>query len=411
MVAIFQTGSSISTTLNYNERKVQQEKAECILAANYPMDHDRMTFKQKLNRLENQVALNENVTRNSVHISLNFDTSEQLSTEILREIAGDYMAQLGFSEQPYLVYRHHDAGHPHIHIVSVKIGADGRRIDTQNIGRNQSEKARKDIELRYGLVRAEDSKNSSRYRLEPVSSQRVQYGKMETKKAISNVLSNVLDSYKCASLAELNALLQLYNIKADRGGETSRMYKGGGLMFRALDEQGKKIGAPIKASQFWMRPTLKKLEQHFLKNAVAKQPFRNRLKNAIDLALLQPRGIHDLIKALEKEGISTVLRQSDTGSIYGITYVDHRNKVVFNGSEIGKPYSAKAILERCGNDYGHVQLQPPATRNRSVPVQQEDEQQRPREVGMLELLTQAEQSNEPIPYPLRKTKKKKRKRL
>jgi hypothetical protein len=35
--------------------------------------------------------------------------------------------------------------------------------------------------------------------------------------------------------------------------------------------------------------------------------------------------------------------------IYGITYVDHRynQKAVFNGSELGKGYSAKAILERC----------------------------------------------------------------
>ena len=56
------------------------------------------------------------------------------------------MEKIGFGEQPYLTYQHFDAGHPHIHIVSVKVRADGSRIDTQNIGRNQSEKARKEIE-------------------------------------------------------------------------------------------------------------------------------------------------------------------------------------------------------------------------------------------------------------------------
>jgi hypothetical protein len=67
------------------------------------------------------------------------------------------MNKIGFGKQPYLVYQHHDAGHPHIHIVTVKVRADGSRIDTQNIGRNQSEKARKEIEQAFGLARAEDT--------------------------------------------------------------------------------------------------------------------------------------------------------------------------------------------------------------------------------------------------------------
>jgi len=74
------------------------------------------------------------------------------------------MQKIGFGEQPYLVYQHFDAGHPHIHIVSVKVRADGSRIDTQNIGRNQSEKARKEIEIAHDLVRAEGI-NKKQYEL------------------------------------------------------------------------------------------------------------------------------------------------------------------------------------------------------------------------------------------------------
>jgi hypothetical protein len=46
----------------------------------------------------------------------------------------------------------------------------------------------------------------------------------------------------------------------------------------------------------------------------------------------------------------TVLRQNDDGIIYGITYVDHNTKCVFNGSHLGKQYSAKAILQRCAEE-------------------------------------------------------------
>ena len=158
MVAIIKTGTSLRRIVNYNEQKVNAGVAECILAANYPKDVELLTLKNKLNRLLHQAVLNENVTRNSVHISLNFDPSENLAHDQLREIAATYMQKIGFGQQPYLVYQHHDAGHPHIHLVSVKVRADGSRIDTQNIGRNQSEKARKEIEEIYGLVKAEDSK-------------------------------------------------------------------------------------------------------------------------------------------------------------------------------------------------------------------------------------------------------------
>ncbi len=72
MVAVIKTGHSIGRILNYNENKVKDGKAECISAINYHTDVQQLSFNHKLNRLVKQAALNENVTRNSVHISLNF---------------------------------------------------------------------------------------------------------------------------------------------------------------------------------------------------------------------------------------------------------------------------------------------------------------------------------------------------
>ena len=151
MVAVIKTGHSIYRILNYNENKVKEGVADCIGAGNYPLDPEQMTVTMKLNRLLKQLALNPNVTRNSVHISLNFSPEDQaLSKEKLIEIAEDYMERIGFGRQPYLVYQHHDAGHEHIHVVSIKVRHDGSRIDMNNIARNESETARKAIEKRFG---------------------------------------------------------------------------------------------------------------------------------------------------------------------------------------------------------------------------------------------------------------------
>ncbi len=173
MVAVIKTGHSLNRILNYNEQKVTEGLAKCISAINYSIKVENLSVKYKLNRLQNQAALNENVTRNSVHISLNFDPSEKLSKKQLNEIAEIYMQKIGFGKQPYLVYQHHDAAHPHIYIVTVKVWEDGSRIDTQNIGKNQSEKARKEIKQSFGLVKAEDSKQRQAFKLKAVNVQKV----------------------------------------------------------------------------------------------------------------------------------------------------------------------------------------------------------------------------------------------
>ena len=350
MVAIIKTGNSLHNIFNYNENKVKQGVAQCIGERNYPVDIEKMNASMRLNRLLKQNALNDNVKRNSVHISLNFDPSESgLPKEKLVEIANAYMDKIGFAEQPYLIYQHHDAGHPHIHLVSIKVKEDGSRIDMHNIGRNQSEIARKEIEKSFGLVQAQGRKNNSDLELKPILISKVKYGKIQSKKAIKAVLDGVLSSYKYTSLSELNAVLQQYNVLADRGGEDSRIFKAKGLVYRILDADGKPIGVPIKASDFYNKPTLKFLEEKFVSNNTLKSSQKSRVKNAVDLAFLGKNiSLPELIKVLEKDGISTVLRKSNEGSLYGITYVDHATKCVFNGSVLGKSYSAKAIQQRCG---------------------------------------------------------------
>ena len=49
---------------------------------------------------------------------------------------------------------------------------------------------------------------------------------------------------------------------------------------------------------------------------------------------------------LQKNGISVVLRSNEGGFLYGVTYVNHRVKCVFKGSELGKQFSASALRER-----------------------------------------------------------------
>src|SRR5258708_20469301 len=144
------------------------------------------------------------------------------------------MERIGFENQPYLVYQHFDAGHPHIHVVTTNIQLDGSRILLYNIGRNQSTKARLELEKKYNLVKAE----GRRLETNTEEVRRTTYGKTETRRSISNVVGKVIQSYYFTSLPEFNAVLTQFNIVADRGTEESRVFKHRGLQYRILDKDG-----------------------------------------------------------------------------------------------------------------------------------------------------------------------------
>lgn len=346
MVAKIVCGKSIARVLSYNESKVKNAEAELLLAAGFPRDPYRLSFKNKLERFEKLTRQNQRTQTNALHITLNFSRDDRLDKELLLQIALDYIEQIGFGSQPFLVYQHFDAAHPHIHIATVNIAEGGQRIETHNIGKNQSEKARKEIELHYGLIRAEDQQKETAYMLQPVKLEKALYGKSETKAAISNTVREVISSYRFTSLPELNAILRQFNVTADPGEEGTKIYETAGLLYRLLDEQGQKIGVPIKASSIFTSPTLKNLEKRYGPNEIARKPYGQRLKHQLDKALRSSRNPEELKAQLQKQGIRVLLRENAQGQVYGVTFIDNATRVVFNGSDLGKEYSAKRFLER-----------------------------------------------------------------
>lgn len=375
MVAKIITGKSLSGALHYNENKMLEGKAELILASGFAGDIDRMNFSQKLHRFENLLMLNPKVKTNTLHISLNFDAAEKLTDETLQQIAVTYMEKIGFGDQPFLAYRHNDAGHDHIHLVTTNIQASGERIDLHNIGAIQSEKARKEIEIEYYLVKAE----SKQYKPEPgiraINTAKVDYGRLPTKRAISNTVNAVINAYKFTSLAELNAVLKQFNVIADRGAEDTLMFQKKGLMYSLLDENGNKIGIPIKSSSLYTKPTLPSLEKQFLKHEQSRLKYKPGLKQSIDRIIREtPKSKDEFLQTLKAQGIAAIFRIGANGQAFGITYVDHRNKTVFNGSDLGKAYSAKAILDTIGQPKtsqkasDHLQKSMKTTRMSTRPV-------------------------------------------
>jgi hypothetical protein len=348
MVAKMITGKTMNGALNYHENKVKEGLAECIAANLFPCRAEELNFHEKKNRFANQIKLNQRSKTNVVHISLNFGIGERLDKEKLNAIATTYMDKIGFGNQPYLVYHHFDAAHPHVHILTTSIQDNGKRIPLHNIGRNLSEKARKEIEEMFNLVQASGKQATKDVLLDPRMLQKASYGKSETKKTISKIVGTITRSYKYTSIPELNAVLQQYNVTADRGKEGTMMRQKGGLQYSIINQKGNKVGVPIKASSIYGKPTLANLEKQFKLNEVLRAPFKKNLQEKVDdvLSATSNLKLMTFINALNQQNIKVVLRQNDEGRIYGITFVDTHNRTVFNGSDLGKLYTANSILNR-----------------------------------------------------------------
>ncbi len=274
-------------TLLYNEEKLEQKKALFLGAFNYWQDDAELTVDDKLHRFRDLSVLNERSQAQTIHLSLNFHPDDQIADKEMKKIAAEFMKQIDFADQPFLVYRHLDAGHPHMHIVTINIRPNGDRIPNDLRSIPNMMRICAGLENKHHLTPAGEADWQRRLHPDlsrraptaplldpfgrPAGAQRLTYGESPTKTGIARVLDHVLEQYNYTSLDHLNAALKLYHVRADRGSEQGIMYRNRGLYYRMIDDRGKKIGAPIKASSFPKHPILNNLEKKIEKNLLVRQ--------------------------------------------------------------------------------------------------------------------------------------------
>lgn len=304
MVARLNTTEKMNTIIEYNEQKVLQNVAELIFSNGFLTDPARLDTAEKLDRFRRQNELDNRSEVNMLHATVNFDPGEVLTKQQLSGISHRYMKGLNMEDQPYLVYQHYDAGHPHLHIVASLITAQGTRIKTDRMAERLSEPTRKAIEEEFGLIRA--GQQQEKPALAPSEVPKVTYGgSTGTKQAMRDILQMVTTHYNFTSFQEYNAILREYNVLADRGTPGSATYENGGLVYRVTDDEGKKKSAPVKASAYSFKPTLPNLEKHFVQNRQTREQQTASLRQKLDLAFFQgPASLQELAADLRKDDIA-----------------------------------------------------------------------------------------------------------
>lgn len=113
-----------------------------------------------------QSQMNIKVAKPVGHIALSFSKEDEphLTDRVMAGIALDYMERMGIWNTQYLIARHFDKEHPHVHIAYNRINNDGNTISDRN-ERLRSTRICKELTLKYGLYMSNGKENVKRNRL------------------------------------------------------------------------------------------------------------------------------------------------------------------------------------------------------------------------------------------------------
>ena len=343
MVANMNVGASLYGALAYNGQKINEGEGKLLLSNKIFDDGTgTMDIARVASDFERYLPQRMRTEKPIIHISLNPHPDDKLTDTKLNDIAREYMDKIGYGEQPYVVFKHEDIDRHHLHIVSIRVGLDGKRLDNDYIHR-RSKRTTDALEKKYGLRPS----GNSRQQQEQGALRKVDVAHGKVKRQIGNVLKGLSENYRFQSLGEYRALLSLYNITVEeaRGEVHGREYRG--FVYSATDGNGNKVGNPLKASRFGKYAGYDAFEQwcETSKTQIKEKDLGKYTKGKVSAAMRQASGREELLEKLKVKGVDVVLRETDTGRIYGATFIDHRTGCVLNGSRMGKEFSANAMQE------------------------------------------------------------------
>lgn len=343
MVAKISIGSSLYGAISYNGEKINESKGR-ILGSNkvvIPPDghvdvarmvEDFKSFMPKMGRTKKPV----------LHISLNPHPEDRLTDQDFEILAREYLNKLGFGEQPWVMYKHEDIDRHHIHIVTVNVNEQGKRLNQAFLFR-RSKKITRELEEKYNLHKAQRERvlpDTPITKLDPSG---------DIKRQVANTVKLVGMRWQFQTLGEYNAILSLYNIRCEAtdGKVNGREYHG--LVYFATNDAGETIANPFKASRLGKFASRAAIENKFERSAesINLKPSRRIISSVINDA----SGKDDFIAKLKEKGIDVLIRENGAGRIYGVTFIDHNTHTVLNGSRLGREFAANAF-ERWFNGDG-----------------------------------------------------------
>ena len=313
IVKILGSASSNFHGVQYNDKKVEKGTGELMLMKNFPYFINENSSQEGVRNYLKSISKNEKVKKPQFHavISTKF---QQHNKEELAKVAEDFMQEMGYGNQPFIVVFHNDTENNHVHIVSTRVDkSTGKKLNDS-----------------YEKLKAQKSLIEIKERI---------YGKN------NEDIINKLLSYNISSLKQLEILMEknsfkLVNNKNDenaldilKNGVREKTIYGNQLNFSnpKNDNRAKQIKAILnKYKEVYSNKVFKVEDRRYLEKMLPEEKQKENWKPKIEFE-------SELQKKLKEVfGIDVVFHHKDELHPFGYTLIDHKTETIYKGSEILK---------------------------------------------------------------------------
>lgn len=195
-------------------------------AVNYVMDKkdarlvygEGVRLKDKASIIKNfvtQSKMKPNISKPVAHISLDFSAQDKnrLTDKFMVDVAHEYLWKMGYENTQYIVVRHFDTEHPHLHLIINRIDNNGTRISDKN-EKLRNTKVCMELSKKYRLYIASGKENVKEHRLREPD---------KTKYEIYHSLQSAIP--KCKNWQELNTKLRKSGVTTEfrKNGSTDKI--------------------------------------------------------------------------------------------------------------------------------------------------------------------------------------------
>ncbi|SMP93818.1 Relaxase/Mobilisation nuclease domain-containing protein [Epilithonimonas pallida] len=299
--------------VDYNDKKIDKGKGELTLMKNFPSFINENSNKQQVRNYLKAISKSNKVQKPQFHAVISTKFQEHSKEELAR-ISADFMAQMGYGQQPYLAVFHKDTENNHIHIVSTRVNKQtGKKID-DSYEKLKAQKAFAQVmEKRYGINEEEKLNQLLNYKI----------GSFQQLKTLLNrndyQLTENTNDGKSITISK-NGIVQR-RISADQIVFTNkesekRIRQIRAIFFKYRQLYSNKVfRVDDYRKQEAMLP-IEKLKDHWKPEIEFENELQKKLRDAF--------------------GIDIVFHHKNDQLPFGYTLIDHKTATVHKGSEIMK---------------------------------------------------------------------------
>ena len=312
IVKILSSASSDFHGGKYNDKKMESGTGELMTMENFPEGFDENTKQEDVRNYFKSISKSDKVKKPQFHATISTKFQNH-SKEELTEIGKEFMKEMGYGNQPYIIVFHNDTENNHIHLVSTRVDkSTGKKID--------------------------DS-----------------FEKLKSQRALQKVLAELqgenLDKdlekllrYKFSTMKQLELLLERgrFKLVQNKNDDTAFDILKNGVRQKTLE--ARQIVFHSKSDSKRAKQIKAFLEKY-------KEAYSNKVFKVIDNR--EAEGIEDdktqrnfapkiefeselQHKMREMFGIDIVFHHKDGQQPFGYSLIDHKTQKVFKGSEIMK---------------------------------------------------------------------------